>query len=166
MNIRRSVTCCTLLLLLAGCGSTNELSPSAKETPPRSSESAPAPATETSSPEPSETPSTAPPLYEPSPADITTVVTVQLAEDPQAPVADDLERLVQAWVRYAMEGAETFPHWESISMAVGGETAVAFDDVAAALSNRDIWKQCPPGRDIYGASSCPVDVLVPSGPPL
>jgi hypothetical protein len=89
------------------------------------------------------------------------VARVQLAEDPQAPVEDDLERLVKGWVRYAMGEAETFPHWESITMAVGGQTAVAVDDVAAALSNRDIWKRCPAGWEIYGASSCPVDILGP-----
>jgi hypothetical protein len=58
-----------------------------------------------------------------------------------------------------MGEAETFPHWESISLALGGQTVVAFDDVSAALSDRDMWKQCPAGWDVYAAASCPVDML-------
>ena len=142
MSIRRAVTWCTLLLLVAGCRSTDETPPTVTETSSRSSE----PATTLD-------PSTSP--------DISTVATVKLAEDPRAPVAEDLERLVEAWVRYAMRGADTFPHGGSISLAVGGHAAAAVDDVAAALSDRGVWRRCPPGRDIYGASSCPVDFLGP-----
>lgn len=162
MGIRRRVACCGALLVLAGCGSTTDTTASiAESSPPPAGVPG---ATTSADPDPSgasETPTVEVPMFEPSPSEITTVATVRMAEDPRAPVDDDLDRLVRAWVRYAMGDAETFPHWESISMAIGGQTVVAFDDVAAALSHRDMWKQCPADWDIYGAASCPVDILGP-----
>ena len=162
MDIRRHFIGCAALVLVAGCGSTADMPPSTDEHFPPTSTPVRTNAPGASHSEASETPSVETPPYEPpSPSDITTVASVQLAENPQGPVDDDLERLITAWVTYAMGEAGTFPHWESISMAVGGQTVVAFDDVSAALSNRDIWKQCPADWDIYGASSCPVDILGP-----
>ena len=48
-----------------------------------------------------------------------------------------------------------------MSLSIGGQTVVAIDDLEAALSNRSIWKICPADWEIYGASSCPVDLLGP-----
>ena len=65
------------------------------------------------------------------------------------------------FVRYATGDADTFPHWESVSMSLGGQTVLAIDDIVAALSNRRIWRICPADWQVYGASSCPVDLLGP-----
>jgi hypothetical protein len=82
-------------------------------------------------------------------------------QDAREPVADDLHRMADSFVRYAVGDARSFPHRESVSLAIGGEVVVSIDDVAAALSDRDIWKRCPADADMYGASSCPVDLLGP-----
>ncbi len=63
------------------------------------------------------------------------------------------------FVRYAVGDSDTFPHWESVSMAISGQPVLSIDDIAAALSNRKIWKICPADWDVYGASSCPVDPI-------
>ncbi|MDN4162983.1 hypothetical protein [Nocardioides abyssi] len=57
--------------------------------------------------------------------------------------------------------SRSFPHGESVSMSLGGEPVVSVDDMAAALSQRRIWQICPADRDVYGASSCPVDLRGP-----
>jgi hypothetical protein len=77
----------------------------------------------------------------------------QLVPDEQAPVAADLQRLAKLFVRYAVGGSDTFPHWESVSMAIGGQPVMSIDDIAAALSHREIWKTCPADWEVYGASS-------------
>lgn len=84
-----------------------------------------------------------------------------LVQDDRAPVADDLERLAESFVSYAIGDSNTFPHWESVSMSLGGEQVVSIDDIAAALSTRRIWKICPADWEVYGAASCPVDLLGP-----
>ena len=84
-----------------------------------------------------------------------------LLEDNQDPVAPDLGRLAETFVKYAVGDSNTFAHWESVSMSLGGEPVVSIDDIAAALSQRRIWKICPADWDVYGASSCPVDLLGP-----
>lgn len=38
---------------------------------------------------------------------------------------------------------------------------MSIDDIGAALSNREIWKICAVDWEVYGASSCPVDLLGP-----
>jgi hypothetical protein len=83
------------------------------------------------------------------------------AQDAREPVADDLHRLADRFVRYAVGDARSFPHRESVSLAIGGEVVASIDDVAAALADRDVWERCPAGADMYGASSCPVDLLGP-----
>lgn len=85
----------------------------------------------------------------------------QLVQDVQAPVGPDLERLAKMFVKYALGHADSFPHSESLSMAIGGERVVSIDDVEAALPNREIWRICPAGWEGYGASSCPVDLIGP-----
>ena len=81
--------------------------------------------------------------------------------DMRAPVARDLERLATMFVSYAVRDSDTFPHGESVSMAIGGHAGLTIDDIAAALSNREIWKICPTDWHVYGAASCPVDLLAP-----
>jgi hypothetical protein len=76
-------------------------------------------------------------------------------------VAPDLVRLAEEFVAYAVGDADSFPHWESVSMAIGGEGVKSIDDIGAALSNRDIWKMCPGDWEGYAAASCPVDLLGP-----
>ncbi|WP_439936954.1 hypothetical protein ACS3YM_13530 [Nocardia sp. N13] len=76
-------------------------------------------------------------------------------------VAPDLVRLADEFVAYAVGDASSFPHWESVSMAIGGEGVKSIDDIGAALSNRDIWKMCPGDWEGYAAASCPVDLLGP-----
>ncbi len=66
-----------------------------------------------------------------------------LVQDGHAPVADDLERLAESFVSYAVGDSNAFPHWESVSMSLGGEQVVSIDNIAAALSTRRIWKICP-----------------------
>jgi hypothetical protein len=82
-------------------------------------------------------------------------------EDTRAPVAPDLERLVRSFVRYALGDADSFPHGNSVSLAIGGLVVVSVDDFSAALSNRGIWKICPADYEIYAAVSCPVNLLGP-----
>lgn len=84
-----------------------------------------------------------------------------LVEDPQAPVAPDLERLAKQFVSYALGDSDTFPHWESVSLGLGGQVMLSIDDLAAALANRRIWRICPSDWEGYGASSCPVNLLGP-----
>lgn len=86
-----------------------------------------------------------------------------LVQDERAPVAPDLARLARTFVRYSVGDADTFPHGESVSMALGGQAVVWIDDTSAALANRDTWKICPPDWKVYGASSCPVNLLAPIG---
>jgi hypothetical protein len=74
-------------------------------------------------------------------------------------VASDLERLADRFTAYAVGDAASFPHRESVSMAIGGESVKSIDDIGAALSNRDIWRMCPGDWDGYAAASCPVDLL-------
>lgn len=83
------------------------------------------------------------------------------AEETPAPVADDLERLAEAFVGYAVGDSDTFPHRESVSISLGGGPVLSIDDIAAALPARKIWKICPADWDVYGAASCPVDLLSP-----
>jgi len=84
-----------------------------------------------------------------------------MVQDAKAQVAPDLQRLAEQFVRYAVGDSDSFPHWESVSMSIGGQVVVSIDDIGAALSKRDIWKICPADWDLYGASSCPVDLLGP-----
>lgn len=84
-----------------------------------------------------------------------------LLEDKRNPVDPDLERLVQRFVRYAVGDSDIFPLQESVSMSLGGEPVVAIDDIVAALPQRRIWRICPADWQMYGASSCPVDLLAP-----
>lgn len=79
----------------------------------------------------------------------------------RAPVARDLQRLATMFVGYAVRDSDTFPHGESVSMAIGGHAVLTVDDIAAALSNREIWEICPTDWHVYGATSCPVDLLAP-----
>lgn len=76
-------------------------------------------------------------------------------------VAPDLHRLADRFVAYAVGDSASFPHWESVSMSIGGEGVKSIDDFGAALSNRDIWRMCPGDWDGYAAASCPVDFLGP-----
>jgi hypothetical protein len=54
-------------------------------------------------------------------------------QDAREPVADDLQRLADRFVGYAVGDARSFPHRESVSLAIGGEVVVSIDDVAAPL---------------------------------
>jgi hypothetical protein len=85
----------------------------------------------------------------------------KLVPDDQAPVAPDLRRLAERFVSYAVGDSDTFPHGESVSMALGGQPVLSIDDIVATLSRRAIWRICPAGWEGYGAASCPVDLLGP-----
>lgn len=85
----------------------------------------------------------------------------QLVQDAHAPVAHDLQRLAKMFARYAVGKSDSFPHWESVSMSIGGQSFASIDDIEAALSSRAIWRGCPGDWEAYGASSCPVDLLGP-----
>ena len=84
-----------------------------------------------------------------------------LTGDSRNPVRPDLERLARMFVKYAVGSSDTFAHRESVSMSLGGEQVVSIDDIVAALSQRKIWRVCPADWDVYGAASCPVDLLGP-----
>lgn len=102
-------------------------------------------------------PSTAPPSEPPT----ATPVNGHSGQGATSRVAPDLRRLSEQFVAYAVGDAASFPHWESVSMSIGGEGVKSIDDIGAALSNRDIWKTCPGGWDGYAAAACPVDLLGP-----
>ena len=85
----------------------------------------------------------------------------KLVQDAKAQVPPDLQRLAEKFVMYAVGDSDSFPHSNSVSMSIGGQAVVSIDDIAAALSRRDIWKICPADWERYGASSCPVDLLGP-----
>jgi hypothetical protein len=84
-----------------------------------------------------------------------------LTEDQTAPVEADLVELATKFVRYAVDSAAGFPHAESVSFGLGGETVMAIDDISAALPNRKIWRACPADERYYAAADCPVDFLAP-----
>ena len=84
-----------------------------------------------------------------------------MAADPNVPVAPDLRQLAEEFVTYAVGDAESFPHYDSVTLSIGGQTVVSIDNIAAALSNRDIWKTCPADWEGYAAGTCPVDILGP-----
>lgn len=138
-------------LPLGGCGTADTEVRATPATPaPTASDSSARPLPSTHQPTPSESRTPTAGSRRPS-----------LVEDKQAPVADDLERLAEAFVGYAVGDSDTFPHWESVSMTLGGEPVVSIDDISAALSTRRIWRICPADWDVYGASSCPVNLLGP-----
>lgn len=124
MRTPQRLTWCAAILLLAGCGTPADMTSSTNESsPPQTSTRG---STTSAAPDPSQDPEPStvePSSNEPPPSDVTVVATVQLAEDPLAPVGDDLDRLVKAWVSYAMGDAVTFPHWESLSMASVGRAS-------------------------------------------
>ncbi|SEC89442.1 hypothetical protein SAMN04489844_3204 [Nocardioides exalbidus] len=62
---------------------------------------------------------------------------------------------------YARGQSASFPHAESVSMALGGTPVKAVDDIVAALSNRETWRTCPANWEGYAAASCPIDLLGP-----
>lgn len=84
-----------------------------------------------------------------------------LVDDKDAPVDPDLQRLAKRFVKYAIGNADTFPYSSSLSMSIGGQPVKVVDDVFAAIGSREIWSICPDDWEVYGAVSCPVDVLVP-----
>lgn len=95
---------------------------------------------------------------DPGPAGPAPVVPSTSAEV-DAPVDADLEFLAQKFIGYALGDGDDLPVWESVTMALGGKVARSVDDVEAALGDRTIWQYCPADWLVYGASSCPVDVL-------
>jgi hypothetical protein len=84
-----------------------------------------------------------------------------MVQDEKAPVASDLQRLARIFVRYAVGESDGLPHRESLSMSIGGQPVMSIDDIVAGLPNRKAWKICPAGWEMYGAASCPVDLLAP-----
>lgn len=100
-----------------------------------------------------------PELVEPSEVEVPR--SPQLVQDAAAPVDPDLRRLAKRFVEYADGGADAFPHAESLSLSVGGTNALSLDDLDAVLSDREIWRVCPSHWEVYGAASCPVDLLGP-----
>lgn len=103
--------------------------------------------------------SAAPSTARPSEPRTTTLDDVRRSEHKAAAVAPDLRRLADRFVAYAVGDADSFPHRESVSMAIGGAGVKSIDDIGPALSNRNIWKMCPGDWDGYAAASCPVDLL-------
>jgi hypothetical protein len=81
--------------------------------------------------------------------------------DVAAAVDPDLRRLVKRFVEYAHGGSDSFPHAESLSLSIGGTKALSLDEPDAVLSDREIWRVCPSRWQVYGAASCPVDLLGP-----
>ena len=107
------------------------------------------------------TDSTAPSTAQPSEPPTATPDDQQSGQEAKARVAPDHQRLADGFVAYAVGDSSSFPHWESVSMAIGGEGVKSIDDIGAALSNRDIWRMCPGDWDGYAAASCPIDFLGP-----
>lgn len=79
--------------------------------------------------------------------------------DQAASVDADLEALARGFIDYALGQAEDLPVAVTVGFSLGGEVSKHIDDIVAALPNRGIWRFCPADWEIYGASSCPVDVL-------
>lgn len=105
--------------------------------------------------------STTPPAAQPSQSPTASPDVQRHGQEAAAHVPPDLQRLADKFVAYALGDSDSFPHWESVSMAIGGEGVKSIDDIGAALSERDIWKMCPGDWDGYAASDCPIDLLGP-----
>lgn len=97
----------------------------------------------------------------PAPSPSFTIKGLQVSADTAAPVAADLTRLVVGWIRYVRTGNPSFRFADSIGLSVGGRDAGVISDPSARLHDRTVWRRCPAGSDIYGASSCPVNFLSP-----
>ena len=85
----------------------------------------------------------------------------QVVSDAESPADEDLQRLAERFVRYAVGEADSFPHTQTISLSIGGRAAGSIEVTDAALADRSTWERCPDGSATYGASSCPVDILGP-----
>lgn len=85
----------------------------------------------------------------------------RVVSDAESPADEDLQRLAERFVRYAVGDADSFPHTQTISLSIGGRVAGSIEGTGAALADRSTWMRCPAGMPSYGASSCPVDVLGP-----
>ena len=110
---------------------------------------------------PSATPTEPSRTASPRPSEPVASGRVPLSAEGGEPVSRDLRRLVRQFVDYPVEQSDAFPIAESITMSQYGETAKAIDDVAAAISDRRVWRICPAEWEYYGASDCPVDLLSP-----
>lgn len=110
---------------------------------------------------PSATPTEPSQASSPGPSEPVASGRVPIIAEGGGPVSRDLRRLVRQFVDYAVEQSDGFPLAESVTMFLGGETAKAIDDIAAAISDRRVWRICPAEWEYYGASDCPVDLLSP-----
>ena len=85
----------------------------------------------------------------------------QVVSDAESPADEDLRRLAERFVAYAVGEADSFPHAQRISLSIGGRAAGSIEGTGAVLADRSTWMRCPAGSVTYGAASCPVDILGP-----
>ena len=85
----------------------------------------------------------------------------QVVSDAESPADEDLRRLAERFVAYAVGETDSFPHTQTISLSIGGRAAGSIEGTGAALADRSTWEHCPAGMPSYGAASCPVDILGP-----
>ncbi len=85
----------------------------------------------------------------------------RVVPDAGSPADEDLQRLAERFVAYAVGDATSFPHAQTISLSIGGRAAGSLEGTGAALTDRGTWERCPAGSETYGAASCPVDLLGP-----
>ena len=85
----------------------------------------------------------------------------QVVSDAESPADEDLQRLAERFVAYAVGEADSFPHAQRISLSIGGRAAGSIEGTGAALADRSTWMRCPAGSATYGAAACPVDILGP-----
>lgn len=98
---------------------------------------------------------------QPDPGDGPGDRTPRLVPGDRDTVPADLRRLVHRLVAYATGDGDLFPHARTIALALGGQAAGSIDHLTAARPGRAAWQTCPPGWELYGATSCPVDLLGP-----
>ncbi|KRF00666.1 hypothetical protein ASG88_09405 [Nocardioides sp. Soil777] len=85
----------------------------------------------------------------------------QVVSDAESPADEDLQRLAERFVEYAVGETDSFPHTWTISLSIGGRASGSIEVTDAALADRSTWEGCPDGSTTSGASSCPVDILGP-----
>ena len=88
-----------------------------------------------------------------------------MVPDAGSPADEDLQRLAERFVAYAVGDATSFPHAQTISLSIGGRAAGSLEGTGAALTDRGTWGALSGRLGDLGAASCQVGPRGPSSPP-